>query len=80
MTGNGDDRERRVPYLHLRLRLRLRLRLPKPVFLCTVKQLPAAPPQPKATSTPTSVLTPPTVDLRSLRAIRLDWDELGITQ
>jgi hypothetical protein len=78
MTGNGDDRERRVPYLHLRLRLRLRL--PKPVFLCTVKQLPAAPPQPKATSTPTSVLTPPTVDLRSLRAIRLDWDELGITQ
>jgi hypothetical protein len=72
MTENGDDRERRVPYLHLRL--------PKPVFLCTVKQLPAAPPQPKATSTPASALTPPTVDLRFLRAIRLDRDELGISQ
>ena len=36
--------------------------------------------QPKATSAPAAVLTPPTIDLRFLRAIRLDWDELGTTK
>jgi hypothetical protein len=33
--------------------------------------------QSKAVSSPDAVLTPPTVDLRFLRAIRLDWDHLG---
>ena len=36
--------------------------------------------QPKATSAPAAVLTPPTIDLRFLRAIRLDWDELGTSK
>jgi hypothetical protein len=38
------------------------------------------PAQTKATSRPAAVLTPPTVDLRFLRAIRLDWDELGVSK
>jgi hypothetical protein len=41
---------------------------------------PNAPVQPKATSAPASVLTPPTIDLRFLRSIRLDWDELGVSR
>jgi hypothetical protein len=36
--------------------------------------------QPKATSAPATVLTPPTIDLRFLRAIRLDWDEVGLSK
>jgi len=39
-----------------------------------------APVKPKATSMPASVLTPPTIDLGFLRAIRLDWDELGVSR
>jgi hypothetical protein len=41
---------------------------------------PDAPAQLKATSAPAAVLTPPTIDLRFLRAIRLDWDELGVSR
>jgi hypothetical protein len=31
----------------------------------------------KAVSSPAAVLTPPTIDLQFLRAIRLDWDQVG---
>jgi hypothetical protein len=41
---------------------------------------PNAPAIPKATSEPASVLTPPTIDLRFLRSIRLDWDEPGVSR
>ena len=41
---------------------------------------PDAPGQPKAASAPAAVLTPPTIDLRFLRAIRLDRDELGTSR
>jgi hypothetical protein len=34
-------------------------------------------PRPRAISDPGSMLTPPTVNLQFLRAIRLDWDHVG---
>lgn len=34
-------------------------------------------PRPKAIADPGAALTPPTVNLQFLRAIRLDWDHLG---
>ena len=45
-----------------------------------VVRQPDVPTQPRATSAPAAVLTPPTIDLQFLRAIRLDWDELGISR
>jgi hypothetical protein len=41
---------------------------------------PTAPAKPRAASEPASALTPPTIDLRFLRSIRLDWDELGVSR
>ena len=35
--------------------------------------------QPRTIADPKSVLKPPTIDLQFLRAIRLDWDQLGTT-
>jgi hypothetical protein len=45
-----------------------------------VVRLPDTASQPRATSAPAAALTPPTIDLRFLRAIRLDWDELGVSR
>ncbi len=35
-------------------------------------------PQARAVADPDSALTPPTVNLQFLRAIRLDWDRVGL--
>jgi hypothetical protein len=45
-----------------------------------IRQPVTPPAQTKAASAPAAALTPPDIDLRFLRAIRLDRDELGLSR